>query len=258
MVFFTTAKEHYFNRRIERRSTGSRNIDDLLGGGVETKAVTEFYGAPNSGKTQLCHTMCAIVPQDKSEGGVCGKSIYIDTEGTFSVKRIAQIAIRRGFDPNMTLDRVIIQEAQDTKTQEQIIDDIDCLLKTEGFKLLVVDSPVTHYRSEYIGRAMLPARQQRLYRFMRRLVTIAHTHNIAVVVTNQINTTPTWKIKGSPVGGNAMGHAVTYSVRFWTANHSIYHATIVSSPYHRCSSKTFYISKKGLVDDNPSTDDLPT
>jgi DNA repair protein RadA len=188
---FVTARTHYFNRRIERISTGSRNIDDLLYGGVETKAVTEFYGAPNSGKTQLCHTMCAMVPQDKSEGGVCGKSIYIDTERTFSAKRIAQIAIIRGFDPNMTLDNVIIQEAQDSKTQEQIIDDIDRLLKTERFKLLVVDSPVTHYRSEYIGRAMLPARQQKLYRFMRRLVMIAHTYNIAVVVTNQINTTPT-------------------------------------------------------------------
>lgn len=66
---FITARTHYFNRldSIERLSTGSRNIDDLLCGGVETKAATEFYGASGSGKTQLCHTMCAIVPQDKSE-----------------------------------------------------------------------------------------------------------------------------------------------------------------------------------------------
>jgi len=45
-------------------------MDYLLGGGVETKAVTEFFGAPNSGKTQLCHTMCAMLPQDESDGGV--------------------------------------------------------------------------------------------------------------------------------------------------------------------------------------------
>jgi DNA repair protein RadA len=163
--------------------------DDILCGGVETKAVTEFYGAPNSGKTQLCHTMCVIVPQDKSEGGVCGKSIYIDTEGTFRAERIAQIASKRGFDPNMTLDNVIIREAQDIETQERILDDIDPLLKdkTKGFKLLVVDSPVTHYRSDYIGRQNLPTRQQKLYRFMRRLVAIARTYNIAVVITNHIN-----------------------------------------------------------------------
>jgi len=92
---------------------------------------------------------------------------------------------------------------------------------------------------------------------MCRLVTIAHEYNITVVVTNQINTTPTWKIKGRPVGGNAMGHAVTHGVRLWTGNRSIYHATIVSSPYLPPDSETFFISKKGLIDDNSSADDLP-
>src|SRR5215469_15604382 len=75
-LHFTTARNHYYNRldSIERISTGgSRNIDDLLCGGVETKAVTEFYGAPGSGKTQLCHTMCANVPQDKSKDNKVGQ-----------------------------------------------------------------------------------------------------------------------------------------------------------------------------------------
>ena len=258
---FITARIHHIDRldSIERISTGSRNIDDILCRGVETKAVTQFYGAPNSGKTQLCHTMCAIVPQDKSDGGVCGRSIYIDTEGTFRAERIAVIAKARGFDPNMILDNVTIREAQDIETQERIVDDIDPLLKdkTKRFKLLVVDSPVTHYRSDYIGRQNLPERQQRLYKFLRRLVTTAHTYNIAVVVTNHINTTPNSKISARPVGGNVMGHAVTYIIRLRTGNRSIHHATIVSSPYHRSNSTTFYISKKGLVDENPSADDLP-
>jgi len=148
----------------------------------------------------------------------------------------------------------------DSGTQERMIDDIDSLLKdkSERFKLLVVDSPVTHYRCEYIGRAMLPERQQKLYKFMRRLVTIAHTYNIVVVVTNHINTTPnSRKMSGRPAGGNVMGHAATYSIRLWTLNQAIYHATIVNSPYHPSNSTAFYISEKGLVDDNPSADDLP-
>jgi DNA repair protein RadA len=257
---FITARNHYFNRRnsIERISTGSRNIDDLLGGGVETKAVTEFYGAPSSGKTQLCHTLCAIVPQDKSDGGVSGKSIYMDTEGTFRAERIESIASARGFDPNMTLDNVMILEAQDIETQERIVDNIDSLHKDNRFKLLVVDSPVTHYRSEYIGRAMLPERQQKLYKFMRRLVAIARTYNIAVVITNHINTTPnSRRMSGRPAGGNVMGHAATYSVRLWTLNQFLYHAEIVGSPYHPKNTKTFYIGNKGLVDDNPNADELP-
>src|SRR5215469_10007672 len=88
---FTTAREHYVNRcsSIERLSTGSKNIDDILYGGVETNAVTEFYGGPSSGKTQLCHTMCALAPQHESKGCLPCKSIYLDTEGTFRTERIA-------------------------------------------------------------------------------------------------------------------------------------------------------------------------
>jgi Rad51 len=61
-------------------------------------------------------------------------------------------------DPHMTLQNVMIVEGQDSGQQKLIVDNIDTLLKNkiERFKLLVVDSPVTHYRSEYIGRAMLP------------------------------------------------------------------------------------------------------
>jgi DNA repair protein RadA len=190
---FTTAGEHYVNRRstIERLSTGSRNIDDILYGGVETRAVTEFYGAAGSGKTQVCYTMCAIVPQDKSKGGVCGKSIYIDTEGTFMTERIAVISKARGFDPRKTVNNVMIEQVTNSGEQEEVIDKIDFLLKnndsTERFKLLVVDSLVTHYRVEYIGRAMLPERQQKLYKFMCRqhifissLLTIIFFNNIAL------------------------------------------------------------------------------
>ena len=147
----------------------------------------------------------------------------------------------------------MIVEAQDSDEQERVVDNIDSLLKnkTERFKLLVVDSPVTHYRSEYIGRQMLSIRQQKLYKFMHRLVRLAHAYNIAVVVTNHINTTPDSQvIFGRPVGGDAMGHAVTYGVRLSThLGGLIHYATILHSPYHHQKDAVFYIREKGLEDD---------
>ncbi len=236
MNAFTTASGHYIDRlnSIERISTGSKNVDDILCGGIETSAVTEFYGASSSGKTQLCHTISVIVSQDKSKGGLCGKSIYVDTEGTFRPQRLESIARARGFDPSMTLHNVMIVEVQDSDRQERIVDSIDCLLKnkhSEKFKLLIVDSPVTHYRSEYIGRQMLSIRQQKLYKFMRRLVRIAHAYNIAVVVTNHINTTPNSEemFGEKPIGGNAMSHAITYSVWLSIKNGVIHNAAILSA-----------------------------
>jgi hypothetical protein len=93
---------------------------------------------------------------------------------------------------------------------------------------------------------------------MRRLVTIAHKYNIAVVVTNHINTTAnSRKMRGMPAGGNVMGHAVTYRVQLWSGNNSIFYARIIGSPYHPQKTKSFYISAKGLVDDDPSAVDLP-
>jgi DNA repair protein RadA len=195
-----------------------------------------------------------LVPQDKSKEALSCKSIYIDTEGTFRPERIEVIAKGRGFDSNLTLDNVIILDAQDSETQERIVDNIDSLLKdkTERFKLLVVDSPVTHYRSEYIGLPMLRTRQQKLYRFMRRLLKIAQDYNLAVVVTNQINTAPDSQSIHShrPIGGNAMRHAVTYGVHLSThSGGHIHYATILDSPYHPQKDTVFYIRDRGVVDE---------
>jgi RecA/RadA recombinase len=68
-------------KTMQRISTGSKSLDNLLCGGIETKTVTEFYGEYNSGKTQICHTLCTMAPRDKSQGGISGKSLYVDTEG---------------------------------------------------------------------------------------------------------------------------------------------------------------------------------
>ena len=81
-----------------RCSTGSKSLDELLLGGIETQAVTEFYGEFGSGKSQICHTLCAMASRPLSEKGLDGSVIYIDTEGTFRPERLQQIAASRGFD----------------------------------------------------------------------------------------------------------------------------------------------------------------
>ena len=104
MILMTTAAEYlrYRLNTIERISTSSIELDKLLRGGIETKAVTEFYGDFGSGKTQMCHSLATIVSQDKSKGGVNGKCIYIDTEGSFIPDRVSEIANARGFNSQAT------------------------------------------------------------------------------------------------------------------------------------------------------------
>ena len=115
----------------------------------------------------------------------------------------------------------------------------------------MVDSPVTHYRAEYIGLPKRSEQHQKIYKFIRRLATIARAYNIAVVVTNHINMAPDSRktYPDGPIGGPAMSHAVTYGVRLSTHPGGLIHyAAILRSPYHPQKDTVFYIREKGLDD----------
>src|SRR5919109_2051391 len=104
---FITADAALEKRRsMLRCSTGSAALDDLLLGGVETQAVTEFYGEFGSGKSQICHTLCAMARQPVESGGLDGNTIYIDTEGTFRPERIQEIARSRGYEQEPVLKSI--------------------------------------------------------------------------------------------------------------------------------------------------------
>ena len=81
---FTTADIELEKRKsLLRCSTGSKSLDELLLGGIETQAITEFYGEFGSGKSQICHTLCVTAQQPVEQGGLGSGAILIDTEGTF-------------------------------------------------------------------------------------------------------------------------------------------------------------------------------
>lgn len=84
-------------------STGSSDLDTLLGGGIETGAITEVFGEFRTGKTQLCHTLCVTCQRPLDQGGAEGRAMYIDTEGTFRPQKLVAIAERYHMDPSEVL-----------------------------------------------------------------------------------------------------------------------------------------------------------
>ena len=111
---FVTAEAALEKRKsMHRCSTGSKALDELLLGGIETQAVTEFYGEFGSGKSQICHTLCVTARQPTSSCGLDSGTIYIDTEGTFRPERVEQIARARGLDHIQVL-RGVFQSARST------------------------------------------------------------------------------------------------------------------------------------------------
>jgi DNA repair protein RadA len=249
---FVSASEIYRRRKaIDRITTGSKNLDDLLAGGIETQAVTEFYGEFGSGKTQICHTLCVTTQAPKDQGGLGARVVYVDTENTFRPERIAEIARARGFDPEAVLEGIIVAKAFNSSHQELIIGELGEQVRNWGIKLVIVDSAVAHYRAEFLGRGTLSERQQRLNRFMHSLVRTAEVYNLAVVVTNQVQSSPD-TFFGDPTkatGGHVVAHTSTYRIYVRKSGKNRV-ARMVDSPYHAEREIVFVLNEKG-IDDPP-------
>lgn len=92
MGFSTATELHTKRRDMISLTTGSRELDKLLGGGMETGSITEIFGEFRTGKTQICHTLAVTCQLPIDQGGAEGKCLYIDTEGTFRPERLLAVA----------------------------------------------------------------------------------------------------------------------------------------------------------------------
>ncbi|GAH78600.1 unnamed protein product, partial [marine sediment metagenome] len=198
-------------------TTGSKNFDELLGGkGIETRAITEAFGAYGSGKTQLALTLAVNTQLPLDRGGASGKSVFIDTEGTFRPARIKQIAESLGANPEKVLKNIFVARAFNSDHQILLLEKISEMIKNgEPIKLLVVDSLTAHFRAEFAGRGQLADRQQKLNKYIHKgLMELAEKHNLAVYVTNQVMANPAQMFGDptTPIGGHIVGHASTYRI----------------------------------------------
>jgi len=232
-----------------RCSTGSKSLDELLLGGIESQAVTEFYGEFGSGKSQICHTLCAMAKQPINEGGLDGGVIYIDTEGTFRPERLNQIARARGFDPMLVLKNVAICKVYNSSHLELIIKDLGRYINEFNAKLVIIDSIISLHRAEFSGRGTLADRQQRLNSILHKLIRLAEIFNIVIVITNQVQSSPD-TFFGDPTkaaGGNVIGHTSTYRIYLRKSGENRI-AKMIDSPYHPYSDIRFTVNEKGVDD----------
>tara|TARA_Y100000310_G_scaffold112917_1_gene111457 strand:+ start:2293 stop:3300 length:1008 start_codon:yes stop_codon:yes gene_type:complete len=233
-------------------TTGSKNLDNLLGGkGVETKSITEAFGAFGSGKTQLALSLAVGVQLPEDRGGANGKAVYVDTEGTFRPERIRQFSEGIGANPEKVLKNVLVARAFNSDHQILLLDKIGELIKEgEPIKLIIIDSLTAHFRAEYSGRGQLADRQQRLNRYLHHLMKLAEQHNLAVYVTNQVMSDPA-QLFGDPtkaIGGNIVGHACTYRMYLRRGKKDSRVCKLIDSPNLPDNETVFLIETDGLKD----------
>ncbi|QGA15465.1 hypothetical protein EYB26_003123 [Talaromyces marneffei] len=256
---FTTATEMHARRsELISITTGSKQLDTLLAGGIETGSITEIFGEFRTGKSQLCHTLAVTCQLPFDMGGGEGKCLYIDTEGTFRPVRLLAVAQRYGLVGEEVLDNVAYARAYNSDHQLQLLNQASQMMCETRFSLLIVDSATALYRTDFNGRGELSNRQTHLAKFLRTLQRLADEFGIAIVITNQVVS----QVDGGPssmfnpdpkkpIGGNIIAHASTTRLSLKKGRGETRICKIYDSPCLPESDCLFAIREDGIGDPSP-------
>ncbi|RLJ08112.1 MAG: DNA repair and recombination protein RadA [Candidatus Aenigmatarchaeota archaeon] len=236
--------------QIGKITTGSKALDELLGGGVETQSILEAHGAFGSGKSQLAHQLSVNVQLPKDKGGLEGKAIFIDTEQTFRPERIMEMAEGAGLDPKKALDNILVARAYNSDHQILLVQKAEDYIKKENVKMLVVDSLTSSFRSDYTGRGTLANRQQKLNKHLHDLQRLADVYNLAVYITNQVMARPDilFGDPTAPVGGHILGHQATFRLYLRKSKDTKRIAKLIDSPCLPEGEAVFRVIREGIRD----------
>ncbi len=235
---------------IDKISTGSKSIDALLAGGIESQSITEVYGKFASGKSQWCFQLCVMTQLPKDQGGLEGSVLYIDTENSFRPERVSQMALHRGLNPDEVMKNIYVARAYNSDHQMLLAEKAIDLIKEKNIKLLIVDSLTSQFRSEFTGRGQLSDRQQKLNKHMRLLQKVAELYNVAVFVTNQVMSRPD-VLFGDPtdaIGGNVVKHASKTRLYLRKSSGTKRIVKLVDSPALPDGEVAYNVTENGVVD----------
>lgn len=219
-------------------STGCCSLDSLLGGGFPRRSVSQVYGEPSTGKTNIC-IQTAV---ETVENG--GSVVYIDTEG-LSLRRVQQVG---GDDFEDSASDFIVKEVHNFDEQSVAVRDVENLASTAD--LVVLDSATGLYRVEPGDADDDATPLKRLTRQVTQLTGMARKHDLAVVLTNQIYTAVESKNDDlRPLGGRAMEHwtSIIVSLERSHVEDPVRRATLEKHPARPESEEvTFRITDGGL------------
>jgi len=250
---FESAEDLLEKRKgVIKLSTNSKAFDTLVGGGFESGSITECFGEFGSSKTQIAHQLAVNVQLPKDQGGAEGVAVYIDSEGAFRPERIKQMAEGKGLDPTTVLRNIKVARAFNSDHQMLLAEKVEDLIKNEGLnvKILIVDSLMSHFRSDFSGRGQLADRQQKLNKHMHALTKLAHMYNLVVYVTNQVMAKPD-TFFGDPtaaIGGHIVGHNSTTRIYLRKGKKGTRVAKLIDSPFIADGEAIFNVEEKGIVD----------
>lgn len=237
-------------KSVAKLTTCSKAFDELLGGGLETQAITECFGEFGSGKSQLAHQLAVNVTRGEDEGGLDGDTVWIDTESTFRPERVRQMSEALELDPETILKRIHVARAFNSHHQMLLMEKAHEMTKDFPVRLVVIDSLTAHFRAEYIGRGVLAERQQLLNKHIHELMRFGDVQNAAIYVTNQVAAKPDafFGDPTRPIGGHIVGHSATFRIYLRKSKGGKRIARLIDSPNLPEAEAVFTVSEEGVRD----------
>lgn len=210
--------------------SGITKIDDFLNGGFKGGFVTDIFGSPASGKTQLLFQICANAVMNNSQ------ILFQDTKGEFRPERILEILKIYNKDEKLLEN---IKVSRITNTNEQISN----LSKiTSNFSLIVIDSITELFSFEYNKEKQFLERNKLFMKYMHQLSGISIEKNIPIIVTNTIRTIDDKEIENLEKAINLFPH---FKIHLIKNGHSI---NAELSTINKKSKFSFVISNEGVVE----------
>lgn len=248
--FETIGKLVKRREKIGKIKTGSKALDELLGGGIETQSILEAHGAFGSGKSQLGFQLAINTLLSKEQGGLNKGSVIIDTEGTLRPERLQQMGRAVGLDEKEVLKKIYTVRAYNSDHQILLVEKLPEIIKKNKIGLIVVDSLTSQFRSDYTGRGTLAIRQQKLNKHLHTLQRIADIHNVAIYVTNQVMSRPNvlFGDPTAPIGGHILGHQATFRLYLRKSKGEKRIARLIDSPSLPEGECVFIVNEKGVRD----------
>ncbi|KAF6152563.1 hypothetical protein GIB67_013010 [Kingdonia uniflora] len=247
-------------------TTSCGDLDNILGGGINCKEVTEIGGVPGIGKTQLGIQLAVNVQIPIDCGGLGGKAIYIDTEGSFMVERVFQIAkscvedimenhnfqhtdfqaCKEKLQPNSFLANIFYFRICSYTEQIAVINYLEKFISEhKDVKIVIIDSVTFHFRQDFDDMAL---RTRVLSGMALKLMKLAKKFSLAVILLNQVTTKFTeGSFQLTLALGDSWSHACTNRViLYWNGNER--YAYIEKSPSLRSASAPYSVTSKGIRD----------
>lgn len=245
-----------FLKKRKYFTTGSDNLNELLGGGMPTSTIVEINGEYRTGKTQTCLT-CAVTAQLSEEQGGLGRPvIYVDTENSFQANHLIEIGNRFGFSKNELLDNIFVVQAEQLRYLDQAMERLPGYVQALDPGLIVIDSLMAPFRNEFHELNLLAVRQKKIGKLIGLLKRIAIAFNTCVIFTNQVMANIGFSGQYIPVkatGGHVVAHASDIRIFMKKSKGNSRKAKIDDCAWLPNEDTIFYITTAGISD----TETLP-